>query len=131
MMNPSEHRMPIQIEERPLLADVLPAFAVELQQLLTEKGESELAVQLPSLAIHDRCRCKDNFCTTFYTRPKPKGSFGPGHRNVHLIPNGGTLLILDVVDGEIACVEILDREDVRQKLDEILPRERTVTDSRT
>jgi len=31
------------------------------------------------------------------------------------------MLILDVVAGEIACVEVLDREDIRQKLDEVLP----------
>jgi hypothetical protein len=31
------------------------------------------------------------------------------------------MLILDVVAGEIACVEVLDRKDVRRKLDEILP----------
>jgi hypothetical protein len=31
------------------------------------------------------------------------------------------MLILDVVDGEIACMEVLDREDVREKLDRVLP----------
>jgi hypothetical protein len=31
------------------------------------------------------------------------------------------MLILDVVDGEIACVEVLDRKDVREKLEEVLP----------
>jgi hypothetical protein len=37
------------------------------------------------------------------------------------MPNEGTLLILDVVAGRIACVEILDRADVRQELAETLP----------
>ena len=32
--------------------------------------------------------------------------------------------ILDVVAGEIACVEVLDRADVRQKLDEVFPVDR-------
>jgi hypothetical protein len=31
------------------------------------------------------------------------------------------MLILDVVDGEIACVEVLDREDIREKLLSFLP----------
>jgi len=31
------------------------------------------------------------------------------------------MLILDVVAGEIPCVEVLDRKDVRRKLDEVLP----------
>jgi hypothetical protein len=37
------------------------------------------------------------------------------------MPEEGTLLILDVVAEEIMCVEVLDREDVRRKLDEVLP----------
>jgi hypothetical protein len=31
------------------------------------------------------------------------------------------MLVLDVVTGEIACVEVLDRNEIRQKLDEVLP----------
>jgi hypothetical protein len=31
------------------------------------------------------------------------------------------MLILDVVGEAIACVEVLYREDVRQKLDEVFP----------
>lgn len=34
----------------------------ELQQLLTEKGEPELAAQAPGLMIFDRCRCGDDCC---------------------------------------------------------------------
>lgn len=83
-MNPSEHSM--QIQKQLLLADVLPAFATELRQLLTEYGEPELAAQVPGLMILDRCRCGDDFCATFDTQPKPKGGFGPGLRNVRLMP---------------------------------------------
>lgn len=101
--------------KRMLLADTLPALAIELRQLLEEQGEPELGAQVPGLVIFDRCRCGDDFCATFYTRPKPKGSFGPGHRNVALTPDKG-MLILDVVAGEIACVEVLNRDDVRKKL---------------
>jgi hypothetical protein len=109
-----------QTGKRVPLTDTLPAFATELQQLLTEQAEPELAAQVPGLAILDRCRCGDDICSTFYTQPKPEGSFGPGHRNVRLMPEEG-MLILDVVAGEIACVEILDRNDVREKLDAVLP----------
>lgn len=109
-------------ENRLFLADLFPAFANELKQLLEEQGEPDLAIQVSSLAIHDRCRCGDNICCgTFYTQPKPEGGYGPGHRNVRLMPSEGTLLILDVVAGEIMCVEVLDREDVREKLEEALP----------
>jgi len=118
--NDSVVTMNQQTEKRPLLTDLLPSFAAELRRLLTEKGESELAAQVPRLKILDRCRCGDDFCATFYTQPKPEGSFGPGHRNVALTPDEG-MLILDVVAGEIACVEVLDRKEIRQKLVELLP----------
>lgn len=121
-MNRLEHPMNQQSEKRPLLADILPGFAVELRQLLVEVGEPELAAQVSELSIFDRCRCGDDVCCgTFYTQPKPKGSFGPGLRNLRLLPDDGALLILDVVDGEIACVELLDRPDVREKLEAVIP----------
>jgi hypothetical protein len=109
-----------QTEKRPLLTDALPAFATELRRLLEERGESELAARVPGLMIFERCSCGDDFCATFYTQPKPNGGFGPGHRNVALTPEKG-MLILDVVAGRIACVEVLDRNDVRRKLDAVLP----------
>jgi len=84
-------------------------------------GEPELAAQVPTLAIFDRCRCGDDFCCgTFYTQPRSEGAYGPGHRNVALTPDEG-MLILDVVNGEIMCVEVLNREDVQKKLKEVLP----------
>jgi hypothetical protein len=107
-------------EKRLLLSQTLPAFATELRRLLEEQGEPELGAQVPGLMIFDRCRCGDGFCSTFYTQPKPKGAYGPGHRNVALTHDEG-MLILDIVAGEIACVEILDRNDIRRKLDAVLP----------
>jgi hypothetical protein len=107
-------------EKRLLLTDTLPTFAAELRQLLIEKGEPELAAQVPGLMILDRCRRGDANCGTFYAEPKPEGSFGPGHRNVVLTPDEGTV-ILDVVAGQIACVEVLDRPDIREKLLGVFP----------
>lgn len=106
-------------EKQTLLSDMLPAFAAELQRLLTDAGEPELAAQVPGLVILDRCRCGDAFCATFYTLPKPEGRYGPGHRNVPLTPEEG-MLILDIVGEEIACVEVLDRDEVRTKLLSVL-----------
>jgi len=106
-------------EKHLLLADTLPTFAAELRQLLIEQSEPELAAQVSGLAIVDRCRCGDDFCGTFYTQPKPKCAYGPGHRNAALSPSEG-MVILDVVAGEIACVEVLDRPDVRDALDVVL-----------
>jgi hypothetical protein len=98
-----------------LLTDALPNFASELQRLLTEGGYAELAQKVPELRIVERCRCGDDFCATFYTEPKPQGSYGAGHENVELEPERG-MIILDVVNNRIMCVEVLDRDDVKDEL---------------
>ena len=79
-----------------LLIELFPELAAELERLLLDQGESELARQVTTLPITERCRCEDDFCATFYVLPKPKGAYGPGHRNVSLEPRDG-MLILDVV----------------------------------
>ncbi len=101
------------------LIDVLPAFAAELEALLLEE-EPALAVQVRGLTIVDRCRCGDDFCATFYSEPRPEGSYGPSHRNVPLDPGQG-MLILDVVGTKIACVEVLYRDEIREVLHSVLP----------
>jgi len=65
--------------------------------------------------VIDHCRCGDDFCATFDTQPPPAGAYGPSHRNVALDPEEG-MLILDVVDEHIACVEVLSNEPFRQRL---------------
>ena len=99
-------------EKQLSLAETLPAFPAELRQLLEQKGEPELAAQVPELMIFDRCRCgKENLRHVLRATQTAKNGFGPGHRNVRLMPELG-MLILDVVAGEIACVEIFDRDHV-------------------
>ena len=106
--------------EPPLVSAVLPALAEELHQLLVQQDEPELAAQIAGLRIVDRCRCDDDFCSTFYVRPKPKGAYGPDHRNVSLTPKEG-MLILDVVHEKIAGVEVLYRDDIRKAIGSIFP----------
>jgi len=74
------------------------------------------------LRLVDRCRCGDDFCSTFYSEPKPNGTWGSlgRHENLTLAPEQG-MIILDIVDGRIVCVEVLDREDVRKKLLAAIP----------
>ena len=102
------------------LAIVLPSLVQELRILLIEAEELELMAQVSALKIVDRCRCGDDFCATFYTQPKPVGSYGPGHRNVALTPEKGWL-ILDVVVGQIMCVEVLHRDEIRKALLAVVP----------
>lgn len=107
-------------QEPPLLSTALSAFADELHRLLVQEGELQLAAQVPTLRMVDRCRCGDDFCAMFYVLPKPKGAYGNGHRNVPLDPEQG-MLVLDVVDEKIAAVEVLYRNDIRGILEQILP----------
>jgi hypothetical protein len=103
-----------------LLVDTLPELALELEQLLAKAGKPELAAQIPGLVIVDRCRCGDNFCSSFYTQPKPEGRWGPDHDCLDLDAEEG-MVVLDVVAGTIAQVEVLNRDDVRTKLIAQLP----------
>lgn len=105
---------------RLLLIEILPQFACELEQLLKKQGKQNLAAQVPTLAVLDRCRCEDGFCSSFYTQPKPKGAYGPGHESFDLDAQTG-MVILDVVSGVIAHVEILNRDDIRKPLLAALP----------
>jgi hypothetical protein len=102
------------------LADTLPEFALELERLLTRAGKPELAAQVPGLVIFDRCRCEDGFCSSFYTQPKPEGRYGPGHDCIDLDADEG-MVLLDVVTGTIAHVEVLNRNDIRRKLTAQIP----------
>ena len=101
-----------------LVSEVLPDLSKELESLLIEADEAELAAQVRGLRIFDRCRCGDDFCATFYVRPKSKDGFGLDHRNVDLGPENG-FLILDVEGEQIAAVEVLYRDEVRKVIDDL------------
>ncbi len=101
--------------EQKRLVEILPALSAELQQLLAGQGDLALAEQVLALPVLDRCRCGDDFCGTFYVLPKPKGAYGPGHRNVEVTPKDG-MIILDVVADKITAIEVLYRNEIREKL---------------
>ena len=103
-----------------LLAEALPEFAAEVQKLADRSGDEGLPEQVPTLRIFDRCRCGEDFCATFYTAPPPAQGWGPRHTNVDLDANAG-MMVLDLVDGKIVCIEVLNRDDVRGRLLEVLP----------
>ena len=108
------------LDSRRTIGEVLPAFAAELEELSRIAGRPELAVQIRRLTILELCGCGDSGCAHFYTAPKPAGAYGPGHANVNLPAERG-LVILDVVDGLIVAVEVLDWPDVETVLDMYLP----------
>jgi hypothetical protein len=98
-----------------LLIESLPEFSRELAELLITAREPDIAVQINELEIVARCSCSDEFCASFYTAPKPVGSYGSKHRNLELEPANG-MIILDLVDDRIVHVEVLYRNEVRSKL---------------
>jgi hypothetical protein len=63
-----------------LLAETLPELAQGLQRLLW----AETPESVPTLKIVRGCGCGDDFCASFYTQPKPKGAYGPGHYTLAL-----------------------------------------------
>jgi hypothetical protein len=104
----------------PLLREVLPGLASELEALLRTDDELELASQIASLTVVDRCRCDLDSCATIYNVPKPEGAWGPTHRNIVLdVPEGMT--VIDVLDEKIVCIEILDRDEMTEQVLSLFP----------
>jgi hypothetical protein len=98
-----------QSAQAPLLCTTWPIFTTELAAALDGCGEDRLTNQIERLRIVELCGCGDDFCQSFYTRPKPAGAYGNGHRNVCLDAPWPGYLILDVVHDDIVYVEVLYR----------------------
>lgn len=107
----------------PSIREVFPEFATELADLVAESDKPELAKQIPDLPVVERCRCGQRNCAHFYTATPPSSGYGPNHTNVPLDARRG-LITLDVVDGAVVGVEILDRPDVKRRLDVAFPAKR-------
>ena len=104
----------------PLLIDVAPELAAELERLLVQEGEEGLAARVSGLRIVDRCRCGDDFCASFYTVPRPSGAFGHGHYTVALAPEAGYLNV-DAIGPDIVQVEVLFRDELKAKIHAAVP----------
>jgi hypothetical protein len=102
----------------PLLHDVAPELEAELTELLVKAGELTLAEQVKDIAIFDRCRCGDSFCSTFYTVPERTTPFPKGFRTLALRLG---VLHLDVLGSTILQVEVLYRDDLRAKIRAAVP----------
>jgi hypothetical protein len=108
------------MNDKPLLRITFPALADELVDLLNGASRQDLADQVPTLRVFDRCRCGDDFCSTIYFHQPPKGSWGKNHQNLSLEADTG-MIILDVASGKLVCAEILYRPEFRTKLLLLLP----------
>jgi hypothetical protein len=102
---------------RPLVHIVLPDLAAELGAALVDLGRSDLAEQIATLRIWDRCRCGDSFCTSFYVGPKPKDGWRREGIHENVVPDVDPgMIVLDVVDGIVRYIEVLDRPEIRAAL---------------
>jgi hypothetical protein len=98
------------MSERPLVRDVLPGLAAELERSLGELGRPNLAEQVPSLRIRAVCPCEVEGCGSFSTALPMKRWFRRGKQ----VPVGD--LVVDTIDGEIVFIEVLGRPDIRDAL---------------
>lgn len=105
---------------KPLLREILPEFAVELETLLRKENYIEYAEQIAFLRITERCRCEDNFCGMFYTQPRPQ-SLTTGKLSTIDPHSKHGMILLEIVEESIAAVEVLFRPDVRKALLKVLP----------
>jgi hypothetical protein len=104
-----------------LLKDIAPIFVSELQQLLTKRGEADLAGRVPALKVIALCRCSCAFCASFYTVAPPASRAGLSCREIELAPALG-MINLDVVGPDIVHVEVLYRDDVRHRIASAAPK---------
>ncbi|MFD8418586.1 hypothetical protein [Streptomyces sp. NPDC059466] len=105
-------------QDQPLMRDVFPKLVAELIALLEDEGERELAICAWDLRLVGECGCGDGFCQSIRTADHPEDQpYGPGHRCVPLLPSKG-MLNLDVVDGRIMYVEILDRPSMLRRTEQ-------------
>ena len=95
---------------RPLVRDVLPGLADELERSFGELGRPELGRQVGSLRIWSVCPCEVEGCGSFFTALPMKRWFRRGKE----VPVGD--LVVNTIDGDIVFVEVLGRPDVRETL---------------
>jgi hypothetical protein len=104
------------MSEAPLVAEVVPGLARRIETALRAQGETALAAQVPGLRITTVCRCEQPFCGSFHTSKRPMKRWFIRGRQVEIADGEPGEIILDVVRGEIAYVEVLYLDDVRDRV---------------
>jgi len=139
----NQDTIPRPINTTPLfpLKQIWPEVVERLAALLAQTGEAALAEAVHELDVFDRCRSGADYCATVHTQPRSAERYGPSHRCVVFWsrdticvdtglpassggrPTAPHITILDVVDEEIVCIEILDDAESRSRLLTVLPDE--------
>lgn len=102
--------------EPPLVEAVLPQLAGRIEATLRVQGEERLAEQVPTLRITEVCPCDQPYCGSFHTLKRPIKRWFIRGRQVELRDDGPGEISVDVVRGEIAYVEVLYVDGVRETL---------------
>jgi hypothetical protein len=104
------------VTEEPLVRAVLPELAARMETALRAQGEERVADQVAGLRITAVCPCDQEFCGSFHTARRPMKRWMLRGRQVTLADGGPGEVALDVVRGEIAYVEVLFVDRVRERL---------------
>jgi hypothetical protein len=104
------------MSEAPLVAEVVPGLSRRIEAALRTQGEFALADQVPGLRITTVCRCDQPFCGSFHTSKRPMKRWFIRGRQVEIADGEPGEIVLDVVRGEIAYVEVLYLDDVRERM---------------
>jgi hypothetical protein len=102
--------------EAPLLASVLPELGERIEAALRAQGEGRIADRVAGLRITGPCTCGQPFCGSFQTLRTPLKRWLMRGRQIELQDGGPGEIVVDVVRGEIAYVEVLYLDDVRDAL---------------
>lgn len=92
---------------------LMPFLAEEITQGLSDMGKPKLARSIEELEIVGRCDCDNAGCAAFYTDEKHNWS---GKEIKHVTPNVKGLFSIDVHNDKIIFVEMMGRQDVRERL---------------
>jgi hypothetical protein len=97
----------------PLLSRVLPELAERIEAALRAQGEARLAETVGRLRITNVCTCGQPYCGSFHTASWPMRRWFMRGRQIRLEDGRPGDVMVDVVRGEIAYVEVLHLDDVR------------------
>lgn len=94
-----------------LVREILPEVYADLETIVAADGDEALARQLRTLAVAEGCGCRDAFCASFYTGPRPTGAWSDegSHRSLDC-EDAKIVFSVDVVDSAIRYVEIISAE---------------------
>jgi hypothetical protein len=104
------------VNAKPLLRSVLPELAGRIEAALRTQGEDRVADQVGGLRITAVCQCDQEFCGSFHTARRPMKRWLLHGRQVVVADDEPGEIAIDVVRNEIAYVEVLFVDGVRERL---------------